>query len=371
MNRIALIGSTGSIGRQVLSVCEKHPDKFKIEALCARRRTRPFEEQCEKFAPSRSVCTEDSKNGRDDAPALCRLDFVDTVVVACPGFAGLEYSLEAVRAGKRLALANKETLVCGGELVMPLAKKGQIVPVDSEHSAIWQCLGYDTDARFKRLILTASGGPFLGRSFSSLSDVTPEEALKHPTWNMGGKITVDSATLLNKAYEAAEAHWLFGASYDKITAVLHPQSVVHSMVEFDDGSCLAQMARPDMELCITKALSWPEILERKEKSLDFSDALSLDFRPLEEGMYPCFDLAMKCMREGGVLPTILNAASEVAVEAFLRGEIGYTDIYAVEETAVSSFMVMRPDVSYKILCAADELARTSAWHAVARLSHKK
>ncbi|MCD8205314.1 MAG: 1-deoxy-D-xylulose-5-phosphate reductoisomerase [Clostridia bacterium] len=370
MKKITLIGSTGSIGRQVLSVCEKHPDEFKIEAMCAGSDSRLFAKQREKFAPSRAVACDGGSQSHEDALALCGLDDVDTVVVACPGFVGLEYSLAAVKAKKRLALANKETLVCGGDLVMSMAKKGQVIPVDSEHSAIWQCLGYDTGANFRRLILTASGGPFLGKSYESLKDVTPEEALRHPTWKMGDKITVDSATLLNKAYEIAEAHYLFGAPYEKISAVIHPQSVVHSIVEFDDGSCLAQLARPDMELCIIKALSYPETFVRDEGTLDFSEAMSFDFRPLVEGMYPCFDFAMRCVKAGGVLSTVLNAASEVAVDAYLRGEIRFTDILLVEEATTDSFTESGAEVSYKVLRATDELARKAARRVIERVSEK-
>ncbi len=326
MKHIALIGSTGSIGRQVTDVCVKDRERYRIVAICAGTESDLFLRQKRALSPkyARTV----SKEGVEACLELCSLEGVDIVFVACSGFAGIKYTLSALEAGKRVALANKESMVCAGELIMP-RYRDRIIPVDSEHSAIWQCLGYDLSAPFERIILTASGGPFLGREWDSLTDVTPKETLCHPTWKMGKKITVDCATLLNKGYEIIEAHHLFNAPYDKICAVLHPQSVIHSLVEFADGACLAQLSVPDMKLPIQLALSFPKRIRRISKRLDFMNAFSLDFRPLDEGMYPCFNLALECGKTGGTAPTILNAASEVADGAFLQGRIKYKDIYTV------------------------------------------
>jgi 1-deoxy-D-xylulose-5-phosphate reductoisomerase len=254
------------------------------------------------------------------------------VLVACGGFAGLEYSLATVACGKRLALANKETLVCGGDLVMPYVK--DIAPVDSEHSAIWQCLNYNRQAKLKNLIITASGGPFKNIPFDQLKNITPQVALNHPTWKMGKKITIDSATLLNKGYEVIEAHHLYGTPYKNIKTVIQPQSIIHSMVEFDDGAILAQMSNPTMELPIQLALTYPERFECNLTPMDFTKAFSIEFMPLVRDNYPLYDLALTCGESGGVLPTALNAASEVAVYAFLNGQIAFTDIYKVAQDVV-------------------------------------
>ena len=270
--------------------------------------------------------------GEEGALAAIEQCRPDVVFVACGGFAGLKYSLKAIEMGATLALANKETLVCGGDIVMPRAKT--LVPVDSEHSAIWQCLNFERRAPFDKLIITASGGPFRGRKFESLKAVTPAEALRHPTWKMGAKITVDSATLLNKGYEVIEAHHLYGAPYDRIQTVIQPQSIVHSMVQFADGAILAQMSNPTMELPIQLALTYPKRLDCNLAPLDFSRAFSLDFLPLERKEYPLYDLALSCGEAGGILPTVLNAASEVAVAAFLGGKIAFTDIYSVAARTV-------------------------------------
>ena len=278
----------------------------------------------------------------------------DVIVVACGGFAGLKYSLKAAELNIPLALANKETLVCGGDLVMPRIK--EIMPVDSEHSAIWQCLNFDRGAKFDSLVITASGGAFRGREWNSLADVTPGEALAHPTWKMGAKITVDCATLLNKGYEIIEAHHLYGVPYEKISAVIHPQSIVHSMVRFADGVTLAQMSYPTMELPIQLALTYPERYDCALPQLDFTKALSLEFLPLNREDYPLYSLALDCGRAGGVLPTALNAASEVAVNAFLKGDLRFTDIFTVADKVVCRTADEKVQ-SYEQLALADRIAR--------------
>lgn len=371
MKKVALVGSTGSIGRQVINVCRRQPDKFSVAALIANgsgdELLRQIFELTPEYAALTDVSAAKSVGGLPDGVkflagengALTALEDcgADVIVVACGGFAGLKYSLKAVELGVPLALANKETLVCGGELIMPEVR--EIMPVDSEHSAIWQCLNFDRNAPFDSLVITASGGAFRGRKWETLASVTPAEALAHPTWKMGAKITVDCATLLNKGYEIIEAHHLYGAPYEKLSAVIHPQSIVHSMVRFKDGATLAQLSYPTMELPIQLALTYPERLDCGLKQLDFSRALSLEFLPLERKSYPLFGLALDCGAAGGILPTALNAASEVAVNAFLKGGLRFTDIYTVVDKVVSE-TANEGVQSYAQLALADENARRLA-----------
>lgn len=365
MKKIALIGSTGSVGRQVLKVIARHPDKFKTVALVANRPSEEFESQIKAFSPEFSAL---ASADRRSALSAASYPAADIVFNAAGGFAGLEYSLAAVKSGKTLALANKESLVCGGEILMPLAKaRGvEIIPVDSEHSAIWQCLGFDRAAKVRRLIITASGGAFCGRTFSELEKVTPAEALAHPTWNMGAKITVDSATLMNKGYEVIEAHALYGTPYDRIEAVIQPRSIVHSLVEFDDGALLAQMSYPTMEIPIQLALSFPERLATAVKPMDFTSPFSLDFRPLVREDYPLFSLALECGAEGGTAPCIMNAADEVAVNAFLNGRIPFTAIYAVVSEVLQGVAVEKI-TDFSALSHTDALARRFAQKIIDRL----
>lgn len=358
MKNIALIGSTGSIGRQVLDVVRRNSSKYKIVALAAQNPSVEFSRQVREFKPEHNALASVEKEA---ALAAADWESADIIFNAAGGFAGLEYSLKAIRAGKTLALANKETLVCGGEVVTRLAEKNgaEIIPVDSEHSAIWQCLNYDKKAQFKKLIITASGGAFRGKSQKELSEVTPAQALKHPTWAMGKKITVDSATLLNKGYEVIEAHVLFNAPYSKIETVIQPQSIVHSLVEFKDGAIIAQMGAPSMEVPISLALSYPQRLATSVESLSFKKAFSLQFEPLNCRDYPLYDLAMTCAKEGGTLPCALNAADEVAVKAFLDGKIKFTAIYEV----VSGVIATTPRdeaVSFRQL---EEVDKTARWKA--------
>jgi 1-deoxy-D-xylulose-5-phosphate reductoisomerase len=342
MIRVAILGSTGSIGRSTLEVIERHPDRFQVVALAANRAVDSLARQVERHHPAMAVVgREDGLKGREDLPR-CRwlagrealLDItehpdVDVVVNALVGSAGLEPTLRTLHAGKRLALANKESLVAGGDLVVAAAQQGggELIPVDSEHSAILQCLeGYDIDS-VARLVLTASGGPFRGWSVERLRGALPSKALNHPTWAMGAKITVDSATLANKALELIEAHFLYGIDYEALEAVVHPQSVVHSFVEFVDGSVLAQLGFPTMELPILYALAYPERVEDKVlQTFDPVKASPLVFEEVDRQAFPLFGLGERAGREGGTSPAVYNAANEVVVEAYLKERIGFVEM---------------------------------------------
>lgn len=365
MKNISLIGCTGSVGKQVLQVVRNHPDRFKIRALSAYSDSEEFQALVREFKPSLYAVA-----SKEEEKALSCAEYpaADVVFNAVGGFAGLEYSLHAIRAGKTLALANKETLVCGGEAVMKEAarRRAKIVPVDSEHSAIWQCLNFERTAEINRLIITASGGPFRGYSPEKLQNVTPADALLHPTWKMGKKISVDSATLVNKGFEVIEAHVLYGTPYWRIQTVIQPQSMVHSMVEFSDGAIMAQMSYPSMELPVQLALTYPERLFCSIPFTDFSKPFSIDFEPLERKKFPLYDLALRCGEEGGTLPCALNAADEVAVAAFLGGKIKFTDIYAVAEEVVSATHKSTVE-SFGELWEVDQKARSKAERIILKL----
>lgn len=373
MISIALIGSTGSIGRQVCNVVRRYPDRFCFSALVARGNRELFFEQVSEFRPRRAVLTQKGvfagmppaiqgvafSEGEENA--LECIEESDVVFVAASGFAGLKYSLKAIACGKRLALANKETLVCGGDMVMrQVREKGiDLVPVDSEHSALWQALHFDRRGKFEQLILTASGGPFYGKSKAELAKVTVKDTLRHPTWQMGAKITVDSATLLNKGFEVIEAKWLYDAPFEKIRTVVQPTSIVHSMVAFADGSVLAQMSYPTMEVPIQLALTYPERLPSGLAVPDFASLGEIRFLPLERKAFPCYDLALTAGAAGGGYPCALNAAGEVAVNAFLREKIGFTRIAEVIEEVLSRTERARAD-DYESLCEIDRRAREEA-----------
>lgn len=374
MKTIALIGATGSIGRQVLSVVRRYPDQFKITSMVAHTSSEEFLSILEEFSPVYASLT-DEKAGQalahripqdiafayGEEAGLEAIDRAEIAFVAVSGFAGLRYSLHAIEKGKALALANKETLVCGGELVMQKAReKGvEILPVDSEHSAIWQALAFRKDTDFKRLILTASGGPFYGYTPQELQKVTPMSALRHPTWQMGAKITIDSATLLNKGFEVIEAKWLYDAPLEKIHTVVHPQSIIHSMVEFNDGCVMAQMSYPSMDLPIQLALTYPKRLPCGVSSLDFEKLGSLRFLPLERKDFPCYDLALSSLETGDNFPCALNGAGEVAVHAFLKGQLPFTKIATVMEKTLEQTKRAKVD-SYAVLKQTDERARALA-----------
>ena len=374
MKRISLIGSTGSIGRQVCSVVRRHPDKFKIDSIVANSSAELFLQQVNEFRPEYAALA-DEKIGKqiaDKIPAGVKfgygeraaeeaIGYGDVAFVAATGFAGLKYSLKAAELRKNIALANNETLVCGGELVMSNVKNAgvDLMPVDSEHSALWQALHFRADAPFRRLIITASGGPFYAYSPEQLQSVTAKDALKHPTWQMGAKITIDSATLLNKGFEVIEAKWLYNAPLEKIHTIVQPESIIHSMVEFDDGGILAQMSYPTMELPIQLALTYPDRFDCGLKPLDFVALGGIRFLPLERKRFPCFDLALTSAELGDNYPCALNGAGEIAVRAFLEGRIGFTKIADTIEDVLKKTERAKPE-SYGVLSETDRRARALA-----------
>lgn len=344
VKRIAVLGSTGSIGTSCLDVLSAAPERLRPVALTAHRRWEQLAEQCRQFQPACAVVTDESLAGevrRDAFPAATRLLFgaegaaevarspeVDVVVAGIVGAAGLQGAWAAVEAGKTLAIANKETLVVAGPLVMDLAARtgAHLLPVDSEHSAIFQAMQAGRRSEVRRVVLTASGGPFRGWTAERLKEVTPELALRHPTWDMGPKITVDSATMMNKALEVIEARWLFGLRADQIAVVVHPQSIVHSMVEFVDGSMMAQLSPPDMRLPIQYALSYPERNEGVCRRMDWTQRLDLEFHPPDVDAFPALSLGFEVAERGGTAGSVLNAANEIAVDRFLRRELKFSDI---------------------------------------------
>ena len=369
MTGLAILGSTGSIGRQTLEVVRHLRGRFRIVGLAAGRNVTLLEEQAREFSPTLLWADRESDYLRQKAAGLrarwapmeemaCHPE-VDIVVVATPGRAGLLPTLAAVRAGKVVALANKEVLVMAGHLVVAAARQhgADLRPVDSEHSAIWQCLWGEDRASIARIILTGSGGPFRDLSLDDLARVTADEALRHPTWQMGHKVTVDSATLLNKGLEAIEAHWLFGVPFDKIEVVLHRESIVHSLVEFRDGSIKAQLGMPDMRLPIQCALTYPQRLPAaRVKRLDLARLGTLAFCQPEPRRFPCLGLALEAGRSGGTFPAAMAAADEVAVEHFLAGRIGFMDIpRAIEATLSAHQGTVEP--SLEDVLAADAWAR--------------
>jgi 1-deoxy-D-xylulose-5-phosphate reductoisomerase len=345
MTGVAILGSTGSIGRQALEVIDGLGDRFEVLGLASGRGGETFVQQLDRWPAARAWCAESEASVPGDRRAaglveLATLDGVELVVVATTGMAALPAVLDALRGGRRVALANKETLVTGGHLVArALDELGgdpldRLRPIDSEHSAIWQCVVGEPRDAVERLVLTASGGPFRGRPPESLAGVTAGEALAHPTWRMGPKITVDSATLVNKAFEVIEAKWLYRLPYSRIDAVIHPQSVVHSLVEFTDGSFKAQLGLPDMRLPIQYALTHPDRLPSPTRRSHPADWGSLDFAPLTRGSYPAYDVVRDAASAGGNRGTVVNAADEVAVAAFLDGRIGFMQLTATLATSV-------------------------------------
>jgi 1-deoxy-D-xylulose-5-phosphate reductoisomerase len=355
--RISLLGSTGSIGTQVLDVVRRSKGRFSVNGLAAGENIELLAEQIRQFRPEIvSVMTAELADqvrsmidfadtevlyGKEGYKAVATVDDADLVVSAMVGAAGLIPTLAALEAGKDVALANKESLVTAGPLVTSLAREkgASIIPIDSEHSAIFQCLRGHRKEDVRRIVLTASGGPFKDRNRDELVKVTPEEAVRHPKWSMGAKISVDSATLMNKGLEVIEARWLFDISVDRIDVVVHPQSIVHSMVEFIDGSVLAQMGIPDMRVPIAYALVWPGRLELDLPSLNLIESGSLSFEMPHFEKFPCLGLAYDAAREGGTATTALNAANEVAVDAFLQGRMGFTAIQEVVREVIEAFPV--------------------------------
>lgn len=367
MTGVAVLGSTGSVGTQTLDVIRALGGAFRVVGLAAGRNTSLLYAQAAEFHPT-LACAETpldpvELSGTAIAPMMEMAVHpdVDVLVVATTGRAGLEPSLAALRAGKAVALANKEALVMAGPVLAQAATRpAQLRPVDSEHSAIWQCLWGEAQSSIERLLLTASGGALRDRPVESLASVTPDEALRHPTWNMGRKITVDSATLFNKGLETIEARWLFDVPLERIEVLMHRESIVHSLVEFRDGSVKAQLGLPNMRLPIQCALTYPERLPCPSvPRLNLAALGELRFAAPDFDRYPCLILAMEAGRRGGTLPAVLAAADEVAVEQFLAGHIGYTDIPAVIETTLAAHDSMaEPDLD--AILAADEWARARA-----------
>ncbi len=373
IKRIAILGSTGSIGWQTLDVIRASAGRFKVIGLAGGNNLRLLQEQIEEFQPVLfySSVEPDFACGAKFMPMeeMVGHPEVDTVVIATSGRAGLKPALAALQAGKTVALANKEVLVMAGGIVMQEAKRHQcqILPVDSEHSAIWQCLQGERVNKPRRIILTASGGPFYGYSRSQLSRVTAEQALHHPTWKMGEKVTIDSATLMNKGLEVVEAHWLFDVPFENIEIVVHPQSIVHSMVEFADGSVKAQLSFPDMRLPIQYAICYPERLpDLQLPPLNLSELRTLNFEPVCYDDFPCLKLALDAGGRGGPYPAALCAADEVAVNSFLSGEIGFLDIAPlIEETLEKHQCISNPSLDE--ILEADAKAREYAGQ---RLHHR-
>ena len=335
IKKLAIFGSTGSIGRQTLQVVRNLTGRFRVVGLAAGQNLELLSEQIAEFQP-KYIYYQSKESSKFITPSGTFLPMeeiaghpdVDIVVIATSGKAGLSATLAAVRAGKKVAIANKEPLVMAGEIITREAKKSgaQLLPIDSEHSAIWQCLNGESQPP-KRILLTASGGPFRGFSQEQLNQVTPQQALKHPSWQMGKKVTIDSATLMNKGLEIMEALWLFNIPLAQIDVIIHPQSIIHSMVEFIDGSFKAQMSFPDMRLPIQYALTWPERIPNPElPKLDWAKIKSLTFEPPDFKMFPCLELAIKAAKTGGTAPTALCAADETAVDLFLQGAVKFTDI---------------------------------------------
>lgn len=372
MKNIVVLGSTGSIGKNTLEVARNLKDKFRVVGLSSNSRWELLAEQVEEFKP-KYVALHDCRLGeklehrfRDSQLKIvtgnnCLKEIVlhhevDIVVSAVVGAVGLPAAIATIEQGKTLALANKESLVMAGHIVMPLARKDQILPVDSEHSAIFQSLHSGTLREVKRVIITASGGPFYDYPEDKLADVSPAQALKHPTWQMGQKITIDSATLMNKALEIIEAKWLFDLKVEQIDVVIHPQSIIHSMVEFCDGSVIAQMGMPDMKVPIQYALTYPERSPLRVRPLELSEIGSLTFKKPDMEKFPALRLGYQAAREGGTMGATLNAANEVAVQAFLNGQIRFTEIASYVEKVIHNHHFIKNPCLEDIL-AADTWAR--------------
>ncbi len=366
---IAILGSTGSIGKQALDVVRQHSDLFEVELLTANNSSELLIEQALEFRPNAVVICNESKykevadalqshdikvfSGMDSICDLVQADSVDIVLTALVGFSGLRPTVSAIKSGKIIALANKETLVAGGSVVTELAKQynAPILPVDSEHSAIFQCLLGATDNKPVKIHLTASGGPFRTWSKEKIASATKNEALKHPQWTMGAKITIDSATMMNKGFEMIEARWLFDVAPENINIVVHPQSIIHSMVEFEDGAVIAQMGHPDMREPIQLALSFPDRLSLNNRKIDFAELGALTFEKPDMDKFPCLQLAFDAIGRGGNVPCAMNAANEVAVAAFLRDEIRFYDIPEIIGRCMSGVKFDgKPSVEDLILC---------------------
>ena len=373
MKKISLLGSTGSIGTQALEVIEEYSDRLSVVALAAGKNVGLMEEQVRKYRPALAVmwseeaakelkvriADTDTKvsSGMDGLIEAATVSEADIVLTAVVGMIGIRPTIAAIEAGKDIALANKETLVCAGHIIMPLAaEKGvKILPVDSEHSAIFQSLNGERNNKISKILLTASGGPFRGMTREQLKGKTVEDALKHPNWSMGKKITVDSATLVNKGLEVMEAGWLFNVPVSDIEVVVHPQSILHSAVEFEDGAVIGQMGLPDMKLPIQYALFYPDRLPMHGKKLSLFDVGSMTFEKPDPDVFEGLKLALRAANEGGSMPTVFNAANELAVARFLDGKIGFTDIYEIIKKAMNAHRTIQSPNLEEILDAEREV----------------
>ncbi len=350
--KLAILGSTGSIGMQALEIIRQHPNKFELVALTANSNWELLAKQAKEFNPkyilisnedhysklNQSVKNIEIISGFEKLPELASLDEVDTVLNALVGFAGFDSTLAAIQSGKKVALANKESLVVGGELITKALEESgsELIPVDSEHSAMLQCLVGEDMNDIERIIITASGGPFREFTKEQMRMVTVEQALDHPNWSMGAKITIDSSTMMNKGLEIIEAHWLFDIPVSKIQPIIHPQSIIHSMITFVDGSSKAQLGLPDMKVPIIYALSYPDRLSLKTPRIDWNQMQNMTFQPVDYDKFPCVKLAMESIEKGGYAPAVLNAANEVAVARFLNKEIGYIHIPKIVEESLAN-----------------------------------
>ncbi len=359
--RVAILGSTGSIGSQTLDVISRHPDKFEVEVLTANNRIGKLVEQCKTFLPNTVVIGNKEKYqqlqdalidlpikvyaGSDAIAQVVEMGTIDIVLTAMVGFSGLKPTINAIKSGKPIALANKETLVVAGDIITEIAakKKVPILPVDSEHSAIFQCLVGEFNNPIEKIYLTASGGPFRGKKLDFLEKVTPEQALNHPNWEMGNKITIDSASMMNKGLEVIEARWLFGLEPDQIDVIVHPQSILHSIVQFTDGSMKAQMGLPDMRLPIQYALSYPNRIDVDFPRFNFIEYPNLTFEQPDLQSFKNLAIAYDAMRKGGNMPCIVNAANEVVVQGFLEKKVGFVQMSnVIEKTMERTSYISKP-----------------------------
>ncbi|TFV93044.1 1-deoxy-D-xylulose-5-phosphate reductoisomerase [Algoriphagus kandeliae] len=375
LKRVAILGSTGSIGRQTLDVIRQHPEDFQVEVLTAQNNCDLLIQQALEFQPNAVVITNEAKYqvvkdaliphdikvfaGPKALAQVVEMETIDVVLTALVGYSGLIPTVQAIRAGKQIALANKETLVVAGEIITQLAKENavNIYPVDSEHSAIFQCLVGEWHNPIEKIILTASGGPFRGKDRQFLESVTKEQALKHPNWDMGAKITIDSASLMNKGLEVIEAKWLFGLDTDQIEVVVHPQSIIHSLIQFEDGSIKAQLGLPDMRIPIQFALSYPHRLKSDFERFDFLNYPNLTFEQPDLKTFRNLQLAFDALEKGGNAPCMLNAANEIAVEAFLKDQIGFLQMSELIENAMNrADFISHPSLEDYV--ASDEQVRT-------------
>jgi len=389
MRYITILGSTGSVGRNALDIVSHHRDQFKVVVLAARNNVDLIEKQIKSFSPEVVALADEGAarelqqrigrryasslqilSGRDGITGAAAYKKSDFVLSAIVGAAGLVPTISAIRSGKTIGLANKEALVMAGSIIIEEAKKygAKILPVDSEHSAIFQCIKGHRKSDVRRIILTASGGPFAGKSFGEMKDITPRDALKHPRWKMGKKITIDSATLMNKGFEVIEAHYLFGLPPHRIDVLIHPQSIVHSIVEFHDRSCIAQLSIPDMKGPIAYALAYPERLENVIEKLDLDNIESLTFKKPDNKCFPCLSYAYMAIEAGGTMPSVLNAANEVAVNAFLKGIIRFTEIpVIIKKTMDYHIKMFKAELDGVI--EADRWARKKAEEVIKSLGH--